>query len=103
VSVPAAPPVVGTHLEPVPDGRVPLPPPSDEQVAPIQQSAAKQKAALYAASAAEVIANVGKMSDIEGLQVVKGFEEGNPNKRVTVIKAVDKRLAELGYVPPAES
>lgn len=100
--LPPAPPVVIDPLNPPPELPVSTAPPMPTLPAePPQLSAAKQKAALYAAPVAQVIANVKTMSDIEKLQMVKGFEETNPSKRVTVIKAVDARLAELGYVPPA--
>lgn len=80
-------------------------PPADPAVPPPAKpmNAKAMKASLYDAKEADVIAQVREMGDIEKLQIVKGFEETNPKKRAKVIKAVDKRLAELGYVPPAES
>lgn len=104
VVAPPPPPAVPVVIDPLnPPPEVPTentPPAPQLKTDPPQVGSAKQKAALYAANAADVIDKVKGMSDIATLQMVKGFEESNPSKRVTVIKAVDKRLADLGYVAP---
>jgi len=60
-----------------------------------------QKVDLYTATVATIAAKVATMDDVAALQVVQGFELTNPTgARVGVLKAVEKRLVQLGAAPP---
>lgn len=67
-----------------------------EPVLPKLQTSDGMKAELYTSKVQDVVARVEQLTDLSMLQLVHGFELANPKgARVGVIKAIEKRLAEL--------
>lgn len=70
--------------------------PAPAPVVPLKGNSAAMKAELYGAKVTDIVPRVAAMTDVDMLQMVQGFEEANPKgARASVIKAVEKRLAEL--------